>query len=88
MQTDSSGDSLHEMSILFSGKNKKNINLSSAELAQRVLRVKQAESKQNCKYWQKYVLSHGPFSEIGILITTYEDEYIFRIDTHFNCINL
>ena len=26
--------------ILFSGKNKKNINLSSAELAQRVVKVK------------------------------------------------
>ena len=28
--------------ILFSGKNKKNINLLSAELAQRVVKVKQA----------------------------------------------
>ena len=40
MQIVSSGDNLHEMSILFSGANKENvINLSSAELAQRVTKV-------------------------------------------------
>ena len=31
---------LHELSSPFSGKNKKNISLSSAEFAQRVLKVK------------------------------------------------
>ena len=39
------GDNLHEMSILFSGKNKKNINLSSAELAKRVVTVKCIQSE-------------------------------------------
>ena len=35
------GDSLHKPSILFSGKNKENItNLASAELAQRVVKIK------------------------------------------------
>ena len=33
------------MSILFSGKNKKNINLSSAELAKRVVTVKCIQSE-------------------------------------------
>ena len=32
--------------ILFSGKNKKNINLSSAELAQRVVKVKAVTKQQ------------------------------------------
>ena len=41
MQIVSYGNNLHEMSNLFSGKNKKNtINLLSAEYAQRVLMVK------------------------------------------------
>ena len=40
MQTVSIGDKLHKCQILFSGKDKKNINLSSAELAQRVVIVK------------------------------------------------
>ena len=39
MQSLSLGDNLHEMQSLFSGENKKNINLSSAELAQRVVNV-------------------------------------------------
>ena len=40
MQIASNGDNLYEMSDLISGKNKKNItNLSSAELAQRVVKV-------------------------------------------------
>ena len=40
MQTTSKGDSLHEMPILFSGKNKKKIIiLRSAELAERVVIV-------------------------------------------------
>ena len=34
------GDNLHEISKLFSGKNRKNIDLSSAELVQRVVTVK------------------------------------------------
>ena len=41
MQIVHNGDSLHEMSNLFSGKNKKNIiNLSFVELAQIVVEVK------------------------------------------------
>ena len=41
MQIVSNGDNLHEMSNLFSGENKKNtFNLSSAEFAQRVIKVK------------------------------------------------
>ena len=41
MQTVSNGDSLHEMPNPVSGKNKKNIiNLSSAELAHKVVKVK------------------------------------------------
>ena len=40
MQIVSNGDNLHEMSIVFSRKNKKNINLLSAEFAQRVEKVK------------------------------------------------
>ena len=41
MQIVSNGDNLHEMSNPVSGKNKKNIiNLSSAEYAQRVVKVK------------------------------------------------
>ena len=40
MQIVSIGDSLHEMSSLFPWKNKKNTNLSSSELAQRVVKVK------------------------------------------------
>ena len=41
MQIVSSGDNLHEMSNPVTGKNKKNIiNLSSAENAQRVVKVK------------------------------------------------
>ena len=40
MQIVSDGNNLHDISNLFSGKNKKNvINFSSAELAQRVLKV-------------------------------------------------
>ena len=42
MQIVSTGDNLHEMSK-FSGKNKKNINLSSAELAQRTVKEKQSK---------------------------------------------
>ena len=34
--------------ILFSGKNKKNIKLSFAELAQRVVMVKGKQLSQNC----------------------------------------
>ena len=41
MQAVSIGDNLHEMSSIFSGKNKENImNLSSAEFAQLVVNVK------------------------------------------------
>ena len=38
-------DNLHEMSKLFSGKNKKNIPLSSAELSQRVIKVNYCPTK-------------------------------------------
>ena len=41
MQTVSNGDNLHGvLTNLFSGKNKENINLSAAALAQRVVKAK------------------------------------------------
>ena len=46
MQIVSNGDNLHEMSNLFSGKNKKHIvNLLSAEFAQRVVKVNTKNSE-------------------------------------------
>ena len=53
MQIVSSGDNLHDMSKPISGKNKKNIvNLSSAELAQKVVKVNQLKQKFNWfNYW-------------------------------------
>ena len=47
MQIVSNGDSLHEMSNPEFEKNKKNISLVSAELAQRVVKVK-AQSSYFC----------------------------------------
>ena len=43
MQIVCNGDSLHKCQILFNGKNKKNISLPSAELAQRVVKVEEYE---------------------------------------------
>ena len=50
MQSVSNGSNLHEMSILFSGKNKKNkvfefVKLSSAALTQRVVKVNTNKQK-------------------------------------------
>ena len=39
MQIVSTGDNLHDMSNLFSGKSKKNVNLSSVELVKKVVRI-------------------------------------------------
>ena len=50
---------LHEMSNpVFWKKNKKNINLSSAEFAQRVIKVK---SNGNSSLTYKYILKQGSF---------------------------
>ena len=40
MQTASNGDNFMKCQILFSGKNKKNIHLSSAEYAQSMVKAK------------------------------------------------
>ena len=48
MQIVSTGENLHESQILFSGKNKKNIKLSSAEFAQRVVKAKLTLKVDTC----------------------------------------
>ena len=55
MQIVSNGDNLHDMSSPVSGKNKKNINLSSTELAK--------ESGKD----QAFIICSGPSSFIGTL---------------------
>ena len=48
MQIVSLGDNLHEMSKPTLGENKKNINLSSAELAKGVVMVKRPSPDKTC----------------------------------------
>ena len=44
----SNGDILHEMQILFSGKNMKNVNLLLAKFVQRVVNVNQSSQERTC----------------------------------------
>ena len=65
MQIVSNGDNLHEMSnpiFLFSGKNQKSIiNLSSAELAERVIKVKFSTLSCRCVSFYFHFFRLGTF---------------------------
>ena len=71
MQIVSSGDNLHETPKPIFWKNKKNVNLSSDELAQRVLKVKFASTKNG-----KFRLDKQIWRNISELILTFTESAV------------